>query len=55
MSLTLKEKKEAVKKLFEEMTSSQSLGERCADEMEVEEEDLYDIQVFVLELLDKAK
>lgn len=55
MSLTLKEKIEAVRELMSEMTSSQDLGEGCAETMDIDEEDLHEIEDFVLGLLKNAK
>lgn len=55
MSLTLKEKIEAVRELMSEMTSSEDLGESCAYTMDVDEEDLHEIADFVLGLLKYAK
>lgn len=53
--MTLEEKKDAVKTLVNEMTSSQSFGSRCANEMGVDENDLIEIEDFVLDLLKQAK
>jgi hypothetical protein len=55
MSLTLKEKIEAVRELMSEMTSSQDLGESCAETMDIDEEDLHEIADFVNGLLKQAK
>jgi len=55
MSLTLKEKIEAVRELMSEMTSSEDLGESCAYTMGIDEEDLHEIKAFVLGLLEHAK
>lgn len=51
--MTNKEKKEAVLKLMFEITASQSLGNRCANIMEVEEHELYDIVNYVKHSLNK--
>lgn len=55
MSLTLKEKIEAVRELMSEMTSSEDLGESCAETMGIDEEDLHEVADFVLDLLKTAK
>ena len=53
--MTKEEKIAAVRALMEEMTSSESLGETCAEEMGIDEEDLWEVRQFVLDLLKKEE
>lgn len=53
--MTKEEKIAAVRSLMEEMTSSESLGKKCAEEMGIDEEDLWDVRQFVLDLLKKEE